>query len=84
VDHDNHFSKVISLIPNALYRHTDCEDHQPDDDGDDSGEEKAGGLQDRGDLPITNKYFQVSFLIAALTSSTLIPLSTKVIMSAIA
>ena len=52
MDHDSHFSKVIRLIPTALYRHTDCEDNQPDDDGDEEDEE--------GDnLPITNKYFQV-------------------------
>jgi hypothetical protein len=38
-----------------LYRHTDCEDNQPDDDDDDGEEEEEGD-----NLPITNKYFQVS------------------------
>jgi len=52
--HDIHFSKVIRLIPTALYRHTDCEDNQPDDDDDDEEEEEGDNL------PITNKYFQVS------------------------
>ena len=58
--HDSHFSKVIRLIPTALYRHTDCEDNLPDDDDDGgNGGNDNGGDEEGDNLPITNKYFQV-------------------------